>query len=277
MIGRMPVRQPLFAALLAAAIVPVAAPLAAAPPASAGNAIARAVADPHREAADRARDRYRHPVQTLEFFGVAPGQTVVEFLPGGGWYTGILGPLLKDRGHYIALVSSSGKAVDGAKKLIADHSQVMGANAGVATVDFATGASTLAPGSADRVLTFRNIHNLIMGGDGVAANVFAAFYKALKPGGVLGVVDHRLPEDRDSALEKKSGYLKRSTIVKLATDAGFRLAGESQVNANPKDRADYPGGVWTLPPTLAGGEADKARYLAIGESDRMTLKFVKPE
>jgi predicted methyltransferase len=116
----------------------------------------------------------------------------------------------------------------------------------------------------------------VFDGPDTAPRVFVAFFKMLKPGGTLGVVDHRLPEGRDSKLEKSSGYLKRSTVMKLATAAGFRLAAESQVNTNPKDSADYPNGVWTLPPTLEEGDKDRARYLAIGESDRMTLKFVKP-
>ncbi|MBV5325999.1 MAG: class I SAM-dependent methyltransferase, partial [Rhodospirillaceae bacterium] len=135
----------------------------------------------------------------------------------------------------------------------------------------------VAPGSADAILTFRNVHNFIMRGGTAADDIFASFFKTLKPGGVLGIVDHRLPESRDSALEKTSGYLKRSTVVALAEKAGFKLAGESEINANPKDTADWEKGVWTLPPTYRNGEVDKAKYAAIGESDRMTLKFVKPK
>ena len=130
-------------------------------------------------------------------------------------------------------------------------------------------------GSVDTVLTFRNVHNLIMQGGQAAPNAFKAFYRMLKPGGTLGVVDHRLPETMDSAAEMKSGYLKRSTIVKLAQDAGFTLAGESQINANPRDTHDWEGGVWTLPPSLQQGDKDRAKYVAIGESDRMTLRFTK--
>jgi predicted methyltransferase len=148
---------------------------------------------------------------------------------------------------------------------------------------FDPAAATMAkPGSVDRVLTFRNVHNLLMPEDGgtkdgaVAEAFFKAAYKALKPGGMLGVVDHRLPESASSAREQTSGYVKRSTVIRLATAAGFKLAGESEVNANPKDTADWPDGVWTLPPSLSQKDKDRAKYLAIGESDRMTLRFVKP-
>lgn len=262
-------------AIFAAFALPLlfATPLSAQP--AADRAIVTAVADTHRPPANRLRDTYRHPVQTLTFFDVKPSQTVVEFLPSGGWYTEILAPLLHDKGHYIALAGNTPKAQDGVTKLIAGGgARYTGAT--TASIDTATGKNTIAPGSADVVLTFRNVHNLIFAGPDTAPRVFAAFFKMLKPGGTLGVVDHRLAESRDSALEQSSGYLKRSTIVKLATAAGFRLAGESQINANPKDKADYPKGVWTLPPTLQEGEKDRARYIAIGESDRMTLKFVKP-
>jgi predicted methyltransferase len=274
-------RHPLLRAMTLVATAPIAILTAHAttpsPPSVISAAIAAAVTGPDRTEANKARDRYRHPAETLAFLGVAPGQTLAEYSPGGGWYTEILGPLLRDKGHYIALVSASPRAQEGASKLFAARAAALGPNARIATLDTATGTTTLAPASVDTILTFRNIHNLMMNSDTAAPHAFAAFYKALKPGGVLGVVDHRLPEARDAALEKTSGYIKRSTIVKFATDAGFRLAAESGVNANPRDTADHPGGVWTLPPTLARGETDRAKYLAIGESDRMTLKFIKPE
>ena len=230
-------------------------------------AVAKAVTDPRRSAENRARDRYRHPAETLAFFGVKSGQKIAEFVPGGGWYTEILGRL---PGSYTAVVTSP-KAADGATKLMA----AKGVRGTVATIDPATGSSTVAPNSQDVVLTFRNVHNLTMGGGAGAGNVFKAFHAMLKPGGTLGVVEHRLPAARGAAAEAKSGYLKRATVVKLATDAGFRLVGESEVNANPKDTADWPGGVWTLPPTYALKDQDRARYASIGESDRMTLRFVK--
>ena len=238
-------------------------------------AITAAVADTHRTAAEVHRDQYRHPVQTLEFFGVRPDQTVVEFNPGGGWYTAILAPLVSNHGHYIGLVVHGDKAQAALAKLLAGGGdRYHGASA--ATLDPATASSSVADNSADVVLTFRNVHNLIMAGGDTAGGAFKAFYRMLKPGGVLGVVDHHLPEDRDSAAELKSGYLKRSTVVRLAQAAGFRLADESMINANQADTHDWAEGVWTLPPVLTLGDKDRAKYLAIGESDRMTLKFVKP-
>lgn len=266
--------RPASFAALAASIL-FATPGHAAPSA----AIKAAVANPARPDSEKPRDKYRHPAETLSFFGVAPGQTLIEFSPGGGWYTHILMPLLAGNGHYIALVRDRQREIDNARALVA--TQPGGAVATVTPFDPA--AATMAPpGSVDRVLTFRNIHNLFRPQDGgdaegrVAAAFFQAAYKALKPGGVLGVVDHRLPETAPAGREVASGYIKRSTVIRLATAAGFRLAGESKINANPKDTADWPNGVWTLPPTLSQGEKDRARYLAIGESDRMTLRFVKP-
>lgn len=259
---------PTFAAFTAIALA--GAVTAAAP--RPDSAIVRAVADPARSAADRARDQWRHPVETLTFFGVKPGQRIVEFVPGGGWYTPILAGVIGPRGRYTALVTSP-RGAEGARKLLADK----GLTGAVATVDPATGASDVAAGSADVVLTFRNVHNLLMNDNAAAAgNVFKAWHAMLKPGGTLGIVDHRLPEGRAAAQEKSSGYVKRSTVVRLAQAAGFRLVGESEVNANPRDTADYPDGVWTLPPTYARKDADRVRYAAIGESDRMTLRFIKP-
>lgn len=261
-------RHPLFAAAAMALI----APAAIAQAAKADPAITSAIADPQRSEANRSRDQFRHPAETLAFFDVRPGQTVVEFYPGGGWYSEILAPALKGNGTYIALVPEKGVAKFGER---VERDKAWFGPVTIASFS-TTAASTIPAGSADRVLTFRNVHNLIMSGDAVAAKAFSDFYAALKPGGILGVVDHRLPEDKDSALEKKSGYIKRSTIIRLATAAGFKLAGESPVNANPKDTHDWPEGVWTLPPTYKLGDADRAKYQAIGESDRLTLKFVKP-
>ena len=232
-----------------------------------------AVAAPTRTPANLARDRYRHPVETLAFFGVRPTDTVVEVIPGGVWYAEILAPYLRDRGTYLA-AQPAGRGLDTLRaKFAADPATYGRARlVGLPWTD-----TEVAPGSVDAVLTFRNVHNFIMAGNGTAERNFALFFRALKPGGVLGVVDHRLPEGRDAALERSSGYLKRSTVVRLAEAAGFRLAAESEVNANPRDTADHPEGVWTLPPVLRRGEVDRARYLAIGESDRMTLRFAKPK
>ncbi|KUR73286.1 class I SAM-dependent methyltransferase [Novosphingobium sp. FSW06-99] len=239
-------------------------------------AISAAVADGHRASAEVQRDKYRHPVETLGFFGLRGDQTVVEYNPGGGWYTAILAPMLSAHGHYIGLVVHGEKAEASLAKLIASGGdRYHGATA--ATLDLATATASVPDNSVDEVLTFRNVHNLIMAGDDKASGAFKAFYRMLRPGGVLGVVDHHLPESFDSAAERKSGYLKRSTVIALAEAAGFRLAGESPVNANPADTHGWPEGVWTLPPTLQLGDKDRDKYLAIGESDRMTLKFIKPD
>jgi predicted methyltransferase len=148
----------------------------------------------------------------------------------------------------------------------------------IKTGAFSPSAATppIPAGTADVVLTFRNVHNWMMGDNPSAENNFQQMFAMLKPGGVLGVVDHRLPESADAARERSSGYIKVSTVRRLAEQAGFRYVGASEVNANPKDSADWPGGVWTLPPALRGPEAEREKHLAIGESDRMTLKFVKP-
>ena len=227
----------------------------------------------------RARDIYRHPQATLEFFQLRPDQTVIEITPGGGWYAQILAPLLRDNGHYVAAEkqpAADAEAHDddsALRKLFAAHP----AQFDHATiVSFDPKAPVLgAPASADRVLTFRNVHNWVM--DGTAPAMFEAFFKVLKPGGVLGVVDHRADDGASLDEVKRSGYLPVGYVTRLATDAGFVLDGRSEVNANPKDGHDHPKGVWTLPPTLALGDQDKAKYQAIGESDRMTLRFVKPE
>ena len=258
------------------ATIALATPGTAAPSA----AIQAAVANPARLATERPRDVYRHPAATLDFFRVAPGETVVEYSPGGGWFTRILVPLLAGNGRYIAVVGNSQRARDGVTKMLATVPG--GAGATVAVFDPTT--ATMAPaGTVDRVLTFRNVHNLLTPEDGgdkegkVATAFFAAAFKALKPGGILGVEDHRLPENASADRESSSGYVKVSTVVRFATAAGFKLDGKSEINANPKDSADWPKGVWTLPPSLQLGDEDRAKYLAIGESDRMTLRFVKPK
>jgi predicted methyltransferase len=247
--------------------------------AAADPAIAAAVADPTRKPDNSARDKYRHPAQTLSFFGLKPDMTVIEMLPGGGWYSEILAPYLAADGHYVAAVPP-GKSTDSFQALLASDTARYGK---VQVVPFTEGQLTdfTPPGTADLVLTFRNIHNLLgspdQPGDGDAPQTFADWYRALKPGGVLGIEEHRLPEQMDVAREKTTGYVKRSTVIRLAMAAGFQLVAASDVNANPKDDHDHPKGVWTLPPTYELGDTDKAKYAAIGESDRMTLKFVKPD
>jgi predicted methyltransferase len=240
-----------------------------------GDPIAAAVAAPSRTPANVARDAYRHPAETLAFFGVKPGDTVVELWPGGGWYTEILAPLTKSGGGTLYVAAPWERGLNRIKEKQAGDAATYGA---VKLAEFpATGAGAKVPdGSADVVLTFRNVHNWRFGGADKTAEAFKQIFAMLKPGGTLGVVEHRLNEDDDSAKEEKSGYMKKSSIVAFAEAAGFKLAGESEINANPTDTKDYPKGVWTLPPSLTEGETDRAKYVAIGESDRMTLKFVKP-
>ena len=254
---------------------------AAAQAAPASMALADAIAAPTRTEAFRARDVYRHPQQTLAFFGVQPSMTVVEIWPGGGWYTEILAPYLRDEGQYIAAGFALNEQSPGyqGKSMTSFVEKLRATPAlyGKASLS-ALGAPdrwTIAPaGSADRVLTFRNVHNW-MDAD-ITPQVFAAMFAALKPGGVLGVVEHRAAPGTSIEKMKDSGYVTEEEVKRLALQAGFRFESASEVNANPKDTKDYAKGVWTLPPRLAEGETDKAKYLAIGESDRMTLRFVKP-
>jgi predicted methyltransferase len=263
-------RQSIFPAMCIALIAPATAVVAKPAPVT----LDAAIAGKHRSEANKARDAYRHPAQTLTFFGVKPGHKVVELWPGGGWYTEILAPWLAAKGS-LTVASPVGKPSERiAAKLGADpalYGKVKRAN-----FPAANGAVIVAPGSADVVLTFRNVHNWRFGGTDTAQAAFNQIYAMLKPGGTFGIVEHRLPENMDSALEEKSGYMKRSSVLAHATKAGFKLVAESDVNANAKDTHDWPKGVWTLPPNYAEGDVDRAKYAAIGESDRMTLKFVKP-
>lgn len=239
----------------------------------------------HRDKKNIERNQFRKPVATLGFFGLKPNMTVVEIWPGGGlWYTEILAPYLKQEGKlYIANFNPEAEA-SYVKKAIAKIDKTFKANPAVygkveATVFDPPKFTAIAPaGTADMVLTFRNAHNWYMrgGGEEKLLAAFQAFHKALKPGGVLGLVDHRLPEKRPDTDQNSSGYIKQSVVIKVAQKAGFKLDKTSEINANPKDKANYDRGVWTLPPSLALGEKDKSKYLQIGESDRMTLRFVKP-
>lgn len=248
------------------------------------DGLAQVLAGSQRSDAARARDQFRHPTETLRFFGAHPGMTVVEIWPGKGWYTDILAPWLREKGVYYAAhfnpASSSAFFRDTRRDFIrhlAKRSDLFG------KVNLSTfnpgGTEAIAPaGSADLVLTFRNVHNWYMRGGG-EARVQAAFqtmFDALKPGGVLGVVEHRLPADRPLTDQEDSGYMREDVVVRAAEAAGFQLLASSAINANPLDTADHPAGVWTLPPTLRLGVQDREKYLAIGESDRMTLKFIKP-
>jgi len=242
------------------------------------RALQRAADSSLRSAAHKARDRYRHPVQTLMFFGIRPDMTVVELWPFGGWYTEILGPFLEDHGRlYAAAMDPQSKDPEDQgynrelRALLDGHPEQF---ARVRMTVLAPGKMQIAPdGSADMVLTFRNIHNWVW--DGIERDVFAAAYRALKPGGVLGVVEHR--SDNPEAVPKRGeGYVGERYAIRLIQSAGFRLVARSDINRNPRDTKNYPQGVWALPPTYANGDQDRARYAAIGESDRFTLKFVKP-
>ncbi len=265
---------------IAAALVTFA--LAAGPgmlPAAHHDPVGDAIGGAQRSEENRARDTWRHPAQTLAFFGFAPSQTVVEVYPGGGWYTEILAPALKGNGRLIAAHYGENTGSEYRTKShrafvakLAAEPSVYG-EVEVTAYDPAEGKGLAAPGSADLVVTFRNLHGLVQAD--TLDTFFADAFAALKPGGVLGVVQHRAPEGFEPA-DGSKGYLPQSLVVAKAEAAGFSLGGSSEINANPKDTADHPDGVWDLPPSLRAGDTDREKYLAIGESDRMTLKFVKP-
>jgi len=248
------------------------------------DAISDAVTSDIRSDKAKVRDEYRNPQQTLRFFGLKPNMTVVEISPGGGWYADILYSVVKENGKYVAAhfyvdEETSGyykKSVEGFKEKMKPGMKYEGAE--LTAFDPMKALDISEARSADMVLTFRNVHNWYMrNGDEGIDNAFGAFFKALKPGGVLGVVEHELPESADDEAMKKSGYMKRSYVVAAAEKAGFVLEASSDVNANPMDSADHPKGVWTLPPRLALDDEDREKYMAIGESNRMTLKFTKPK
>lgn len=247
-----------------------------------------AVAGEWRPADQKARDVWRHPIETLTFFGVENDDTVVELFPGGGWYTGILGPYLKAGGGVLyaampdpATSDYARENVEAFKAAFVDRPQNYGdVRITVASRDSAAG---IAPdGSADVVLTFRNVHNWMAGA--YADKIFRDAYRALKPGGVLGVEEHRLPSSEDQDLLGASGYVQEGYVIQLAEAAGFVFEEASEINANPKDTKDHPLGVWMLPPNLRAPEPGTPEaegysaetYKAIGESDRMTLRFRKP-
>jgi predicted methyltransferase len=245
-------------------------------------AVQTAVQGSWRDPANVKRDPWRHPAQTLSFFGVAPGKTVIEITPGGGWYSEILAPLLRDNGTYVAAVVDpmavaegrgrdyQQRSRDGLEKKFAANAALYGKTRVVAYDP--TAPQFGAPDSADVVLTFRNVHNWRSANQ--AEGMFKGFYSVLKPGGVLGVVEHRATADVPA--DDKSGYFGQKQVIAMAEAAGFTLAGSSEINANPRDTKDHPNGVWTLPPSNNHEAADDAKYQAIGESDRMTLRFVKP-
>jgi len=238
-----------------------------------------AISGSHRDPENTARDNYRHPKQTLIFFGLQANMNVLEILPGKGWYTEILAPALRDKGeltvasfgadHRLEYFSNMHEGF--VNKLNIDpqvYNKVI-----VTTFKTSSYLDPVADGSMDMVVTFRNTHNWIK--FEVAEDIYKAFYRVLKPGGTLGVVQHRAKDGSDPVDSAKNGYVTESYLIKLAEGIGFELVDKSELNANPKDIKQYPKGVWSLPPTYRLGEEDKEKYKAIGESDRMTLKFIK--
>ena len=269
--------------LLGCASAPEPAATSPAPNLAPGAALDAALAGDWRRPQDMLRDRYRHPGQTLRFFGVQPDHTVIEITPGGGWYADILAPYLGPRGSYVAAIidpmsKPEGNSRDyyqrgktGLETKFAGNAAVYGK---ARILGFDPSAPVFGPAdSADVVLTFRNVHN--WRADGHAEAMFKGFFAVLKPGGTLGVVEHRAKADVPA--NDKSGYVGTAQVVALAQAAGFQLVASSEINANPADTKDHPNGVWTLPPGNRHDEADKPKYQAIGESDRMTLRFRKPD
>jgi len=245
---------------------------------AADAALAAAIASPIRSPANVARDKYRHPAAALTFFGLRPKISVIEIQPGAGYWTEILAPYLKARGTYTVAIPpppagapraalANSRYLQKLENDPADYGQVM--------VSGLTDGSAIAPAnSADLILSFRNLHDWMA--DGTAAQKLALIHAALKPGGVFGIEDHRGLMTAPQDIHAKSGYVREDYAKAMITQAGFKLAGESPIGDNPRDTKTYPKGVWTLPPTLAMGAVDRAKYLAIGESDRWTLKFIKP-
>lgn len=266
----------------APAEAPKAAEAVAAPAEPVKSPIEQAVAGAWRSPDNVARDAFRNPVQTLGFFGVDAGQVVLEITPGGGWYTEILAPLLRDGGRYVAAVVDPAKAANERAaeyygNALKNFQEKLTGNAEVygkaAVVQFDPANPVFgAPGSVDTVLTFRNVHNWMP--SGAAPAYFSGFYDVLREGGTLGVVEHRAAEGTEP--DGRSGYVTEAQVIALAEAAGFKLVEKSEINANPKDTRDHANGVWSLPPVLRGGDEDREKFVAIGESDRMTLRFVKP-
>jgi len=244
------------------------------------DGLAQLVQAKHRSANNIARNDSRNPVATLEFFELAEDSVVVEIWPGSGWYSEIIAPFVKAKGKlYAAHFDSNSKVGYFTRSLKAYQGKLQQYPWQYESVTlgafFPPKKLNTIKGVADRVLTFRNVHNWMKAG--YAEQAFAEFYIMLKPGGLLGVVEHRAKPGTDLAAMIKSGYVSQDRVISLAEQAGFKLLGKSEINANAKDSGDHPRGVWTLPPNLALGEQDRQKYVAIGESDRMTLKFIKPK
>lgn len=248
-------------------------------PASAALDWSAALNGDHRDAKNAVRDEFRHPRETLEFFGLEEGMTVVELAPGGGWYTEVLAPLLRGNGVYYAAHYGLNSGAY-ARRSLGGYLKKLGVNDDVygevrVTALAPPSSVTIAPaGSADLVLAFRNVHSWMRAG--TLAETLVAAFDALKPGGVFGVVQHRARDGRDEEAMKASGYVSEDYVIAAARSVGFELDARSEVNANPKDTADYEGGVWELLPALRSDAKDRNARAAVGESDRMTLRFVKP-
>jgi predicted methyltransferase len=272
--GRIP--RPAFALVLALA-------LSSSPVVADELTLDAAVHNAARSGKFVARDGARHPLDELSFFGVTPGSTVVEIWPGGGYWTEILAPLLRDHGTYYVALQGKGRSEQDeaeAQKLNAlfrDKVEADKASYGKAIqTRLGVDEAEIAPAnSADLVLTFRNLHNWMKAG--FADEAFAAFHRALKPGGVLVIEEHRGQRDGAQDPKAEDGYVRQDYAIAQAEKAGFVFEGSSEINANPKDTANWPKGVWTLPPTFALGDQDRAKYAAIGEADNFVLKFRKPQ
>ena len=246
----------------------------------AGEFIDKSLKAEHRTPAYVERDKYRNPKETLLFFGLNPEQSVIEITPGYGWYAEILAPLIRNKGQYYytslelhekinPYFVKVEKAFKEKMKISPDiYDQLRWVHFNPKQPEFAP------DGPVDMVLTFRNVHNWAKAGS--AKSMFAGFASALKPGGVLGLVEHRAKEGTPLEKQIQSGYMTEAYVIQMAKDAGFRLDAKSEINANPKDTADHPRGVWNLLPSLRGvADEDKANIMSIGESDRMTLRFIK--
>ena len=236
---------------------------------------------PHRSESNRNRDLYRHPKETLLFFGLKPDMTAIEISPGSGWYSEIIAPVLKSQGRFIAAVPKTNDQMpEPMKRRDATYRQMISSDTFLygmpGIIDFDSAAPSFGQnGSADMVLTFRNVHNWAKAGH--TRQMFSAFYQALKKGGILGIVEHRARQGTPIEKQVESGYMTEAYVIEAAKSVGFKLVASSAINDNPLDTKDHPGGVWNLPPSLRDvAEKDRAKYIAIGESDRMTLKFIKP-
>ena len=252
--------------------------------ATSARVIDAALAGAHRSDRNKARDQYRHPKETLAFFGLRRDMTVVEIWPGGGWYTEVLAPVLKGKGTLYAAQYGSATLFDYQRpKRTPRCSRRRKRYPGVFgevkfTALWCHERCIAPPGSADLAVTFRNVHNWVNPDyNQDTVKFFGAFFAALKPGGILGVVDHRWPDAKTEDPKAGNGYVSQERVVALARAAGFEFVGSSDVNRNPRDSHDHPNGVWSLPPDLGAKPGEnRQKYLDIGESDRMTLKFRKP-